>query len=141
MRTLVKRSDPQALALVGFSGDPGSFTVTGPEVATPRLQVGEDLTFTATVANTSAESIKVAVDYVIGHLKANGRQAPHVFKLATKTLAPGETANIQRSHPFRVISTRRYYPDPHTLQLQVNGHLSGTAEFTLEAAVHAAGPA
>jgi len=133
MRTLVKKGDPRALTLVGFTGGEGSFTVTGPDVATPRLQVGEDLIFTATVTNTSGAAIKVAVDYVIGHLKANGTQAPHVFKLATRTLAPWETTAIRRSHPFRVITTRRYYPGPHSLRLQVNGHLSEPAAFTLDA--------
>ena len=133
MRTLVKKGDSRALTLVGFAGGEGSFTVTGPDVATPRLQVGEDLIFTATVANTSGAAIKVAVDYVIGHLKANGTQAPHVFKLAARTLAPGETTAIRRSHAFRLITTRRYYPGPHSLRLQVNGHLSEPAAFTLDA--------
>jgi hypothetical protein len=128
-----EKGRPTALTLVGFTGGEGSFTVTGPEVATPRLQVGEGLLFTATVANTSGAAIKVAVDYVIGHLKANGTQAPHVFRLATRTLAPGETTAIRRSHPFRVITTRRYYPGPHSLRLQVNGHLSEPAAFTLDA--------
>ena len=125
-------SGPQALALVGFTGAEDSFTIKGPDILMPRLRVGEDLAFTASVTNTSDATIWLAVDYVINHLKANGKQAPHTFKLAVKTLAPGETAFVQRSHPFRVVTTRKYYPGPHSLQVQVNGHLSGSALFTLD---------
>jgi 3-methyladenine DNA glycosylase AlkC len=132
MRTLVKQGNPEALALVGFSGDREAFAVTGPTVTVDRVALGNDLEFTASITNTSQSPATVAIDYVIDHVKANGRRTPHVFKLTKKTLAPGTTVDITRRHPFRPISTRTYYAGEHSVQLQVNGHRFGTAEFTLE---------
>jgi 3-methyladenine DNA glycosylase AlkC len=132
MRTLIKRGDPDALALAGFTGDRTAFTVTGPTVATDRVPLGEDLVFTASITNTSPSPATVAIDYVINHVKANGRRTPHVFKLAKKTIAPGTTIEITRRHPFRQITTRTYYPGEHDVRLQVNGHSFGTATFTVD---------
>ena len=55
----------------------------------------------------------------------------HTFKLTTATLAPGERLDRTREHSFRAITTRRYYPGPHAIELQVNGIVMGRAEFEL----------
>jgi 3-methyladenine DNA glycosylase AlkC len=132
MRTLVKQGDAAALALVGFTGERDAFTVTGPTLAADRVTLGEDLVFSAAVTNTSQSPTTVAIDYVIDHVKANGRRTPHVFKLTKKTIAPGTTVDITRRHPIRPITTRTYYAGEHTVRLQVNGHRFGAAVFTLE---------
>ncbi|MFJ9846006.1 hypothetical protein ACIRYZ_37305 [Kitasatospora sp. NPDC101155] len=64
-------------------------------------------------------------------MKASGKQTPKVFNLTRRTLPPGETTELVRSHSFRPISTRRYYPGAHAIQLQVNGHLHNKVAFTL----------
>ncbi|MFC4031199.1 DNA alkylation repair protein, partial [Streptomyces polygonati] len=134
MRTLVKQGDPAALALVGFRGERDALSVSGPEVAVREIQVGGELVFSALIRNASGEPVVLAVDYVIHYLKANGRQAPKVFKLAKRSLAPGESAELQRRHSFRPISTRLYHPGAHALELQVNGHRFGRADFLLREA-------
>jgi 3-methyladenine DNA glycosylase AlkC len=139
LRTLVKQGDPAALELVGFRGDRAALRVTGPEVAASEIAVGDELVFTARIHNTSAEPVVLAVDYVIHYVKANGRQAPKVFKLAKRTLAPGESTELLRRHSFRPISTRVYHPGAHALELQVNGHRFGRAEFSLRSTERAAG--
>jgi 3-methyladenine DNA glycosylase AlkC len=132
MRTLVKQGDPDALALVGFSGDRAAFAVTGPTVTAGRVLLGDDLVFNASITNTSEASTTVAIDYVINHVKANGSRTPKVFKLGKKTLAPGTTVDITRRHPFRQITTRTYHAGEHDVQLQINGHRFGTATFILD---------
>nr|WP_202451920.1 DNA alkylation repair protein [Streptomyces sp. SID4948] len=139
LRTLVKQGDPAALALVGFRGERDALRVAGPEVAAREIAVGGELEFSARIANASGEPVVLAVDYVIHYRKADGRLAPKVFKLAKRTLAPGESAEVLRRHSFRPISTRVYHPGGHALELQVNGHRFGRADFTLRAASGAAG--
>ncbi|HEX4358284.1 MAG TPA: DNA alkylation repair protein [Pseudonocardia sp.] len=130
LRSLVKAGDPDALALLGFEPPAGIvlsvFALTGSTV-----ELGGGLGFAFSVANHGAEPARLAIDYVIHHRKANGTLAPKVFKLTTRTLDPGAAATIERTHSFRPISTRRYYPGEHAVEIQVNGTRLGRHEFLL----------
>jgi 3-methyladenine DNA glycosylase AlkC len=75
----------------------------------------------------------LAIDYLIHHRKANGTTAAKTFKLTTRSLAPRERMTISKSHSFKPITTRRYYPGAHAVELQVNGRRLGYAEFQLDA--------
>ena len=132
LRTLVKEADPDALALFGFAPVPG-LLVEGPLLGTEAVAVGEELGFAATIVNPGTEPCELAIDYVVGHRKANGEIRPKVFKLTTRRLQPGERLEISRRHSFRPITTRRYHSGPHTLELQVNGVRYGPAGFELNA--------
>jgi 3-methyladenine DNA glycosylase AlkC len=134
MRTLVKQGDPAALALVGFRGERAALAVTGPTIRTPRVLLGGDLVFEAQITNVSREPVTLAIDYVVNHLKANGRPAPRVFKLAKRTLEAGESHDVLRRHSFRPITTRRYYSGPHSVELQINGYRFGQGGFVLDTA-------
>ncbi|WP_035857564.1 DNA alkylation repair protein [Cryptosporangium arvum] len=130
LRTLVKKGDPAALALLGFTTG-ATLDVVGPTLAAVEVPYGGALHFTAAVTNLTDESAVVAVDYVVHHRKADGRLTGKTFKLTTATLAPGERREISRSHSFREITTRRYHPGLHALELQLNGVAAGRTEFSL----------
>ncbi|AOS62034.1 DNA alkylation repair protein [Actinoalloteichus hymeniacidonis] len=129
LRSLIKKGHPEALSLLGFT--PARLEVTGPIPATDSVTIGETLTFTASVRNLDTEPAQLAIDYIVHHQKASGVQTGKTFKLTTKTLEPGETYDITREHSFKVITTRRYHPGAHAVELQINGISSGRAEFTL----------
>ena len=93
LRTLVKRGHPGALALLGFA-PPTDVVVTGPVLGATSVTVGQDLPFDVTLENTGGGAVKVAVDYVVHHRKANGTQTAKVFKLTTTTLAPGQVVTV-----------------------------------------------
>ncbi|WP_458083915.1 DNA alkylation repair protein [Streptomyces malaysiensis] len=131
MRTLVKKGDPAALELVGFHGGREDLQVVGPLLTETAIPHGGTLVFTASVTNVSDRPVSLAIDYVVHHLKANGKLAPKVFKLTKRNLAPAESVDVTRNHSFRPISTRVYYPGTHAVQLQVNGHQFGLTEFRL----------
>lgn len=69
------------------------------------------------------------IDYVVHLMRANGRQTPKVFKLTTRTIAPGETVHIRKKHRFKPVTTRKYYPGAHAVEIQVNGQVLARAEF------------
>ncbi|MDT7598996.1 MAG: hypothetical protein QOK26_1073, partial [Pseudonocardiales bacterium] len=94
-------------------------------------RIGGELSFDFSLRNNGAEPIRLAIDYVIHHRKANGALTPKVFKLTTRTLEPGAGTTIARTHSFRLISTRRYYPGEHAIEIQVNGTRHGRREFVL----------
>jgi len=64
------------------------------------------------------------------HLKrANGSQTAKVFKLTKKELAPGEKITFRRRHSFAPVTTRKYYPGEHAIEIQVNGARCGRQDF------------
>jgi 3-methyladenine DNA glycosylase AlkC len=130
MRTLVKKADPGALRLLGFSAD-HRITVTGPTLRRETIAEGDDLVFDSAITNDGEDEVRLLIDYVIHYRKANGTTAPKVFKLSTRSLKPGETIGITRRHSFKVISTRRHHPGGHAVEMQVNGVRHGRGDFTL----------
>jgi 3-methyladenine DNA glycosylase AlkC len=130
LRTLIKAGDPAALALLGYA-PPAALVVDGPLLSVAGVTVGESLEFTFDARNEGPDEVRLAIDYVVHHVKANGTLAPKVFKLTTRTLAPGESISLAKRHSFKPISTRRYYSGEHALELQINGHPFGRATFTL----------
>ncbi|WP_026910601.1 DNA alkylation repair protein [Patulibacter minatonensis] len=131
MRTLVKAGDPGALTLHGFAAPGDELVVTGPDPASDAVRMGEDLVFAVLLENRGDTELRLAIDYVVHHRKANGALAPKVFKLTTRTLAPGATETLTGRRPFRPITTRTYHAGEHALELQVNGRRYGRVPFDL----------
>ncbi|TXN28946.1 DNA alkylation repair protein [Lacisediminihabitans profunda] len=130
LRTLIKRGDPDALSLLGFA-PAVSIAVDGPVLDAAAVSFGGTARFAVGVTNNGDVPARLAIDYIVHHRKANGTQTGKTFKLTTATLAPGDRLDRTRSHSFRAITTRRYYPGPHAIELQVNGIVMGRAEFEL----------
>ncbi|TWD75082.1 3-methyladenine DNA glycosylase AlkC [Kribbella amoyensis] len=130
LRTLIKAGDPAALELLGYR-PPTALVVDGPVLGATAVVVGETLAFSFDARNDGPDEVRLAIDYVVHHVKANGTLAPKVFKLTTRTLGPGESTSIAKRHSFKPISTRRYHAGEHALELQINGRPFGRAVFTL----------
>ncbi|WP_206490832.1 DNA alkylation repair protein [Rhodococcus sp. KRD162] len=129
LRTVIKNGHSDALALLGFG--PVELEVEGPTLDITQVPIGESVEFTASIRNVGDEPAKVAIDYIVHHTKANGGMSAKTFKLTTKTIEPGQSIDVGRRHSFRTLTTRRYYPGPHAIELQINGVGSGRAEFVL----------
>ena len=127
LRTLVKKAHPGALAALGFTS--GGVSVSVPELDRGTVHLPGELGFAVVVTNDSGEPARVAIDYVVHYLKANGLLAPKVFKLAVAELAAGESRQLRKTHAFRQMTTRVHYPGRHQIQVQANGTLSAKAEF------------
>jgi len=127
LRTLIKKAHPGALELLGFP--PAAIEVTDLRLEKASVQLPGELAFGAMVTNRGDAGARLAVDYVIHYVKANGTLAPKVFKLATLVLAPGQSRQITGRHAFRQMTTRRHYAGGHALELQINGTRHGHAAF------------
>ncbi len=129
LRTLVKAGDPDALALLGF----------GPPDATVRLALqpatvvlGGKVTLTAQVQSSATVDQELLLDYVVHHVRANGKTSPKVFKGRTLTLPAGAQTTWTKTHSLRPVTTRRYYAGVHRVELQLNGRRLAEASFTLK---------
>ncbi len=134
LRSLVKQGHMDALDLLGFGGKP-DIEITKFEMHTPVVKVGDAFEFT--LAFDSNKSQNLVIDYLMnfaGDESKSGKKAGQkVFKLKQLELEAGQTINIRKKHPMRLMTTRRLYPGEHQIALQVNGQNFGTLSFDLVA--------
>jgi len=130
LRTLIKKGDAGALALIGVAH--GAEVEVRLFAATPSsVALGGEITIGAQVVSTSAQAQKLVVDYRIRYARAGGKTAAKVFKLKTFELAAGETVSLGIRQTIRDFSTRRHHPGVHALDLLVNGRTMARSEFLL----------
>ena len=128
LRTLVKKGDPDALELLGFGAQP-QIAVQDFSLRPERVEMGGEVAFSVALVSQSDGAQDLMIDYVMHFARPNGSPGRKVFKLAKKSLAAGETLRLEKSHSFRPISTRKYYPGTHAIELQVNGQILARREF------------
>ena len=127
LRTLVKRGDREALALLGASPD-ADVQLTALVIDRDTIAIGDEVTFTFTLELVGDAEADVVVDYRVHYVGADGRARPRVFKLTRRRLAPGVPVTIARRHRFAHVSVRQIRPGRHTVDVQVNGHVLASAE-------------
>lgn len=128
LRTLLRAADPRALALIGRP--PVDVAIEG--IAAPEsVPLGGRLPFGFDLHNRAAEPAAVRADYVLHLVRKGGRTSAKAFSVGDLTLAPGERRRVERSHDFRPVTTRRYYPGAHRVELRVNGEVRGAFAFEL----------
>jgi 3-methyladenine DNA glycosylase AlkC len=128
-RTLIKAGDARVLRAWGLGR---RFAGSAQLVLTPkRIALGESLRLVATLDSTSRRKQKLVIDYAVHHVKADGSTSPKVFKGWTLELGAGETRRIEKTHPVRPITTRRYHPGRHEVDLRINGEAVARAIFDL----------
>jgi 3-methyladenine DNA glycosylase AlkC len=130
-RTLVKQGNSEMLAILGYPAEV-HVSVSKIDLERSTVRLGEDLRFSFKLKSGADHPQNLVIDYVIQHVKANGKLSPKVFKLTHKTLAPGQSIEISKTHSFRSITTRKYYPGQHALEIQVNGTHFGKTYFDLQ---------
>jgi 3-methyladenine DNA glycosylase AlkC len=129
LRGMIKAGDVEALTLLGYL--PPQVALFGLGVSPRAITMGESVTLGFSLQSTTDDPQELIIDYVMHFVKANGSTAPKVFKLTTRTLKPGETLEIEKTHTFKPITTRTYYSGEHRVEVQVNGRRLGAACFQL----------
>jgi 3-methyladenine DNA glycosylase AlkC len=132
LRTLVKRGQPRALALLGAdAGAADQVEVTRFSVARSRLVLGETLELEACFRTKGAGGARLVVDYVIHYVKANRATSAKVFKWRLLTAQPGQIVRLKKTQVIRDFTTRRHHPGRHRVELQINGRRLAETQFTL----------
>jgi 3-methyladenine DNA glycosylase AlkC len=129
-RTLVKAGHPAVFGLLGYTDDP-LLDLESLELVSADIAMGDTLEFAVGLKSSADKHQKVVVDYAIHHVKANGKTSPKVFKFSKLEIGPGETARLVKRHSIRPITTRKYYPGEHSVEILVNGKSMGSKSFTL----------
>ena len=130
VRTLVKQGDTRALDVLGARAD-ADIRLTALAVDRETVAIGEAVTFSLTVELVGTTEADAVIDYRVSYMGASGLRRPKVFKLTRRRLAPGRPTTVTRRHRFEHVSIRRIHPGPHTLEIQVNGHIVGSAQINV----------
>ena len=131
LRTLVKQGHPQALALLGYGGA-AEIAVHNLAAEPQRVHIGDEIRLSFDVESLAGEPLNLMIDYVVYHMRANGKLSPKVFKLTKRTIQPGEVLQIEKKHSLAPVTTRKYYPGQQAIEPKINGRLFGRITFHLE---------
>ncbi|MEO0376701.1 MAG: DNA alkylation repair protein [Cyanobacteria bacterium P01_A01_bin.17] len=127
-RTLLKQGEPEVMSLFGYA-EPDHIEVRDFS-AQKLVKMGDEVDFSLTLRTKQKELGKLRIEYAIDFMKKNGRLSRKLFKVSESESNKREK-RISRSHSFRKISTRKYYPGTHGLSVIVNGHELAFREFQL----------
>ena len=128
-RTLIKQGHPQVLQAWGLGQAlRGEARLS---VAPKRLAVGDALTLSVHLRSTAVRAQTLLIDYAVHHVKASGETRPKVFKGWSLHLGAGEQATLHKRHSMRAVTTRRYHPGRHEVDLRINGQVVARAFFDL----------
>ncbi|XDD47058.1 DNA alkylation repair protein [Leptospira sp. WS39.C2] len=130
LRGLLKKGDQRALSYFQYD------TKWNPKdllfkIKKKKIKIGESLEFQFQFMNHSVQKTKLRIEYKIGFLLAKGKLGYKMFQIGEKLLQPNDTIDIVKSHSFKKITTRVYYPGIHTITLVVNGNECMTLKFEL----------
>jgi 3-methyladenine DNA glycosylase AlkC len=128
-RSLIKQGNARVLQAWGV-GKPLSGTATL-AIAPATLALGESLVMDVALQSAGRRRQSLAIDYAVHHVKANGATSPKVFKGWLLELEAGERRLLRKTHAVRPITTRRYFPGLHRVELIVNGRRVAEAAFEL----------
>lgn len=118
-RTLLKQGHTEILSHYGLDSD--GLVLTDFSIDTPQVTIGDALSFSFGIQNTTGSSKTVRLEYGLYYFKANGKLAKKVFKISERIYQPGEKAVIERKQSFKLITTRVFYAGPHQLSMIING--------------------
>jgi 3-methyladenine DNA glycosylase AlkC len=131
LRGMLKAGHPDALLLLGYSPEP-AIAVHRLSVDPATIPFGGEITLSFDVESLGSKPQNLMIDYVLLSVKASGKRTPKVWKLSTRTILPGETIHITKTHSFRSVTTRKHYPGLHAVEPKINGRLFGRVEFLME---------
>ena len=128
-RTLIKQGHAPTLSAFGY----GTPKIIEPElhISPEKVAFGASLQMHLGLRSDHSAAQPLIIDYVIHFRKSNGSLSPKVFKWTKIDLAPGESRDLSKAHPFIPITVRRYYPGPHKVTIRINGIDFGSKPFDL----------
>jgi 3-methyladenine DNA glycosylase AlkC len=138
LRTMIRRAEPEALALFGFAGTDASAGLidhAAIRLDRDRLPIGGRCEMAYEVRLTSRsrspEPVKLRIEYAVDYVRANGRTSRKLFFLTEKSLEDELQLKGQRTLHWADLSTRRHYPGLHRITLLVNGHEAAQTSLEL----------
>jgi 3-methyladenine DNA glycosylase AlkC len=107
LRTLVKRGDVGALALMGYRGT--NITFDSPQLEETEIPFGGEIRFSFTIKNDGPQVARLAVDYIIHHRRSSGLQTPDSESIQIDDRG-GSARRNREDHAYSLLSRNHYPP-------------------------------
>jgi 3-methyladenine DNA glycosylase AlkC len=132
-RSLIKSGHPGVMQAWGLGQ--GLVGTARLSASSNRVRIGEKVTLhiELNAPHGHASDQPLEVDYLVHHIKANGSTSPKAFKGKRVILPSHGSVSWDKSHSFVPVSTRRYFPGEHRIELQVNGQVVAQTVVQLHA--------
>ena len=118
-RTLLKAGTPEILPVFGYH-EPKDVKVIQFSLENPTPKIGDITRFNASIRNEGQSDFKTRLEYIVSYPR-NSKQYEKVFFIK-ETVIPGNTdIEISGKIDLEEKSTRKIYPGPLTISLQING--------------------
>jgi 3-methyladenine DNA glycosylase AlkC len=127
-RTLLKQGHTEILKHYDLQST--HLKLTAFKILTPKVKIGESLSFTFSFINEHSKAQTVRLEYAVHYKRANGH-ARKVFKISERSYPAGEKVNVSRNQSFKLITTRAFYPGEQQLSIIINGEEKGIDKFVL----------
>jgi len=129
LRTLIKKGDARALALIGTTGK-AEVRVEAFAIEPAKIRLGERITTKARLASTSTAPQRLVIDYAVHYPKKNGISRK-VFKLKETELLANAGCELAISQTVKDFTTRKHNAGFHRVELMVNGEVLAESGFEL----------
>ncbi|TGK46555.1 DNA alkylation repair protein [Leptospira bouyouniensis] len=130
LRGLLKKGNQTALSFFDYNPK-WKATNLKLQLKKKKIKIGESLEFNVRFVNPSQTKTKLRIEYKLAFLLANGKYGIKVFQLGEKVVMPKEEVIIDKSHSFKPITTRVYYPGIQKISIAINGQEYPTTNFEL----------
>ena len=125
-RTLLKEGDKEVLEFFGFKNKEITLrTFTCKEIVEDK----GDLIFSFTIESYKNLG-KLRIEYAITFVRMHGKNNKKVFKISEGDYEE-KSKTFKKLYSFKPISTRKYYPGVHYIEIIVNGIIVGKKSFIL----------
>ncbi|MCJ8321519.1 MAG: DNA alkylation repair protein [Colwellia sp.] len=129
-RSLIKSGNQAAFSLLGFTKKP-LIKLSSINLSNTNVAIGKTLNFDFELISSAKKTQNLVIDFAIHFMKANQKQRAKVFKLKTITLKANEKLTLNKKHSFKIITTRKYYPGEHLIEILINGKSYRKQSFIL----------
>lgn len=127
LRTLLKSAHPDSLRLFGYAAL-DHFELISFKADQAQIVLGDALNLA--LVFQLREAAKLRIEYLVHYQKKNGSTSSKVFQWSEKSYAEG-THELQKQQHFQNLSTRKYYPGEHRIEVRVNGGLVASLNMEL----------
>ena len=129
-RTLLQKADKNIYQLFGLNGKTAC-EVQDLKLSKSKIKIGDRLGFSFALKATNKKPSKLRLEYAVYYVKANGKQARKLFKLAENNYKPDNIYSFKKEQRFQDFTTRKHFPGKHKIGIIVNGQELATKEFML----------
>ncbi len=128
-RTLLKQGHPEIMFLFGYD-KPTNILVKG-FTSQQFIKMGDSLNFAFTLDAQNKKLGKLRIEYGIDFVLKNRKLSRKIFKVSESNNNDYRKV-VTKSHSFRKVSTRTYYPGVHKISVIVNGQEMAALDFLLK---------